>query len=215
MNTKVLALCVSSAMFLGGCAGGLNGLGAIGEFKCKAPDGVQCTSMSGVKANLQANNLPGQSQAKADDRKDSREVRSYRDDEGGEKSKPVIEAAPGAIRSLPETIRIWVAPWEDTDGDLNEETKIYLVVNQGRWLVEHNKRKIESEFGPSRVAIIPPANASQDGGTDAPITGPASKMKGAPGKVGQASPGGVDAAAIQQGLMGLAQSLKKSGGQQP
>jgi conjugal transfer pilus assembly protein TraV len=211
MNTKLLALCVSTGMFLGGCAGGINGLGAIGEFKCKAPEGVQCTSMSGVKANLQANNLPGQTPLKEEGRKESSEVRAYREDSLAAGAKPVIESAPGAIRSLPETIRIWVAPWEDADGDLNEESKIYLVVNQGRWLVEHNKRKIETEFGPSRVAIIPPSGTGQDGGADTAITGPASKMKGAPGKAGQGASGSFDPSAIQQGLMGLAQSMKKAG----
>ena len=210
MTKNVIALCISSAFILGGCAGGINGLGAIGEFKCKAPEGVQCTSMSGVKANLQANNLPGQTPSQAEKRQDGSDaVRAYREDSSASGSTRVIESAPGAIRSLPETIRIWVAPWEDADGDLNEESKIYLVVNQGRWLVEHNKRKIESEFGPSRVAILPPTGTGQDGSGDAPITGPASKLKGGNAKPG--AQGSFDPAAIQQGLMGLAQSMKKSG----
>lgn len=165
---------VASAMT--GCAGGLSGLSPDSGFKCKAPDGVQCASMSGVAANLRANNLPGQrksgyTSAEGEGPRKSGVTPKYETTKTGFAGSGGIVNAPGAIRSEPETIRIWAAWWEDAEGDLNEDSKVYLVVNPGRWLVEHNSRQIESEFAPSRVAISAPSAAAAAG--DVPIQPPA------------------------------------------
>ena len=46
--------------------------------------------------------------------------------------------APSAsIRSDPRVLRLWIAPWEDADGDLHEEALVHVVVDTGRWLIEH------------------------------------------------------------------------------
>lgn len=165
---------VASAM--AGCAGGLSGLTPDSGFKCKAPDGVQCASMSGVAANLRANNLPGQrknghTSTEGEGSRKSGVTPKYETTKTGFAGSGGIVNAPGAIRSEPETIRIWAAWWEDAEGDLNEDSKVYLVVNPGRWLVEHNSRQIESEFAPSRVAISAPSAAAAAG--ELPIQPPA------------------------------------------
>lgn len=46
------------ALGLNGCAGSLTGLEGESKFACKAPDGVTCSSLSGIYANAVANNLP-------------------------------------------------------------------------------------------------------------------------------------------------------------
>ncbi len=58
----------------------------------------------------------------------------------------------GAIRSDPVVIRMWVAPWEDADGDLNDQTYVYLQVDSGRWLIEHNRAQVRREFAPRPAA---------------------------------------------------------------
>ena len=46
---------------LGGCStANLSGIGGETTFKCKAPDGVQCQSVSGTYANARVGNLPSQ-----------------------------------------------------------------------------------------------------------------------------------------------------------
>ena len=63
----------------------------------------------------------------------------------------------GAIRSDPTVIRIWVAPWEDSDGDLNDQSYVYMQVDAGRWLIEHNRAQIRREFSPRpQQALVAP-----------------------------------------------------------
>ena len=53
-----LAAAVLVPAILGGCASTMSGFDGGSQFACKAPDGVTCSSLSGVYANAVANNLP-------------------------------------------------------------------------------------------------------------------------------------------------------------
>lgn len=197
---------VLAASAMAGCAGGLSGLSPDPGFKCKAPDGVQCASMSGVSANLRANNLPGQrksghASAEGEGSRKSGVTPKYETTKTGFAGSGGIVNAPGAIRSEPETIRIWAAWWEDAEGDLNEDSKVYLVVNPGRWLVEHNRRQVESEFAPSRVAISAPSAAEAG---DVPIHPPAGGGAKAAGSVKPSATSANAPAGMQQ----LAEQIK-------
>mgnify|MGYP000082712364 FL=1 len=55
------------------------------------------------------------------------------------------------IRSQSEIARIWVAPYLDTDGDLNDQSFTYVVLNQGDWLIAHNQQQIIDEYRPIRL----------------------------------------------------------------
>jgi conjugal transfer pilus assembly protein TraV len=33
-------------------------------------------------------------------------------------------------------LRLWIAPWEDSDGDLHDASFVHVVVDTGRWLIE-------------------------------------------------------------------------------
>lgn len=202
-------IAVVSAM--AGCAGGLSGLAPDSGFKCKAPDGVQCASMSGVAANLRANNLPGQrksgyASAEGEGTRKSGATPKYETTKTGFAGAGGIVNAPGAIRSEPETIRIWAAWWEDAEGDLNEDSKVYLVVNPGRWLVEHNSRQIESDFAPSRVAISAPSAAAGDVAIQPPAGGGTKATTG--GGAGQVKQSAVPAN-LPAGLQQLAEQIKQ------
>lgn len=169
---------------LGGCAANMSGIGGETSFKCKAPDGVPCQSIAGTYANARAGNLPSQQslssgpqlasdksspalgQAAADGRiaaamPTSISARQVANGPGPATAPLVpragtgMPASLGAIRSDPTVIRIWVAPWEDADGDLMDQTYVYLPVDSGRWLIEHNRQRIKRDFAPVRA----PANA--------------------------------------------------------
>jgi conjugal transfer pilus assembly protein TraV len=164
---------------LSGCSN-MSGLGGSSEMTCAAPPGVPCQSVSGVHANASVGNLPSQrpaSAASAEAGRPSPEAffstaapRKAQlleaDGEGGE-----AVATLGAIRSEPTLIRIWMAPWEDSDGDLHSDSYVYLQVDSGRWLVEHNRERIRRQFTPM------PAPVSS--ATAAPVTNPGSASKAA------------------------------------
>lgn len=141
------AACVSTLTALAGCMS-MSGTGGKSEMTCAAPEGVPCQSVSGVYANALAGNLP---RAVATPSADPAAVAaagqptSYRrafDASGGV----------GAIRSEPTVIRIWFAPWEDNDGDLHEDSRVYLQIDAGRWLIEHNRERIRDTFAPKSAA---------------------------------------------------------------
>jgi conjugal transfer pilus assembly protein TraV len=155
---KVLAAAVFSIV-ASGCTN-MSGLGGSSEFQCKAPEGIPCQSVSGVYANDMADNLPS---IRVHQARTPNGENSNTSDQVAIAHAPGLvgstTAAPalGAIRSEPTVIRIWMAPWEDADGDLNEESRVYLQIDNGRWLIEHNRDRIRAEFAPATPVTFPPA----------------------------------------------------------
>ena len=127
---------------LAGCAGTMSGLDGQGKFSCKAPDGISCASLSGVYANAVQNNLPGQ--------------RPSTEAAKGESAAPKItHQAPISgepIRSTQKVRRVWLAPWEDDEEVLHDQSYFYLVVDPGRWQVEYSRRKASEGYRP----VVPP-----------------------------------------------------------
>lgn len=151
-----LACAVSSIALVAGCASTLSGVGGSDKYACKAPQGVLCTSVAGVYANSVENNLPGQ-------RVEKRAV-----DAAAKLPLPArtVSTTPPssdaiALRSSPRVLRLWVAPWEDSDGDLHEQSYLYVVVDSGRWLMERNRSAIRDEFMPIASPRTPPPVASE------------------------------------------------------
>lgn len=137
-------LIVLTALFaLSGC-GSMSGYDANSGFACKAPDGVLCESMTGVYANAEQNNLPGQRVRHGSG--DADKTADGTQDDSVVLTKPLTSGTP--IRSAPRVLRVWFAPWEDTDGDLHDQSYVYLTVDSGHWLIEHNRRRIQDAYRP-------------------------------------------------------------------
>ncbi len=146
------------AMALSGCAS-MSGLDATDTYGCRAPEGVSCISVSGTYANSnpggrlsRSPSAPAKSSADA--------PRVY-----GAASVAIPQpAAPGstsdAIRSKPRLLRVWIAPWEDSDGDLHEEGYVHMVVDNGRWLIEHVRPTARSNVDGVARPVAPAADAS-------------------------------------------------------
>ena len=141
------ALGLSCIATLAGCASTLSGLGGGDKYACKAPQGVLCTSVAGVYANSVENNLPSQ---RIEKRPSEPVTKATSPARTMPSPKPLSDSA--ALRASPRILRLWVAPWEDSDGDLHEQSFLYVVVDPGRWLIEHNRSAIRDEFMP----ITPP-----------------------------------------------------------
>lgn len=147
------------ALALSGCASTLSGVGGADGYACQAPEGAMCTSVSGVYANTaQGMQKPPKPAEK--------------------KSPPAAPAIYGAtsiapgklapasstpIRSNPRVLRLWIAPWEDADGDLHEEALVHMVVDPGRWLIEHvrpvSRNRVDGVAPPVAPVILDPAPA--------------------------------------------------------
>jgi conjugal transfer pilus assembly protein TraV len=138
----ISVLVLPLALLVTGCAGTMTGLDGQGGFSCKAPDGISCASLSGVYANAVQNNLPGQRPTvKADNVRDQ--------------AVRINSAAPRSgepIRSAQKVRRVWIAPWEDEDEVLHDQAYVYMVVDPGRWQVEHSRRKATEGYRP----VMPP-----------------------------------------------------------
>jgi len=131
----------------------LAGLEGNSEFACKAPDGVVCTSVSGVYTNARAGALPAQqSQAQA---------KAPHADAGEGDPKPygatvsvTSTPAPGTpLLSPPKVLRLWLAPRLDEDGDLHDASYLYVMWDRGEWQIEHTRRQIQRQFTPVSAPI--------------------------------------------------------------
>ena len=127
---------------LTGCAGTMSGLDGQGKFSCKAPDGISCASLSGVYANAVQNNLPGQ--------------RPPTETAKGESAAPkIVHQAPISgepIRSAQKVRRVWLAPGEDDEEVLHDQSYFYLVVDPARLHFDYSLRKPIQIYRP----VLPP-----------------------------------------------------------
>ena len=77
-------------------------------------------------------------------------------------------AASGAepvLRTEPRVLRLWIAPWEDSDGDLHDAALVHVVVDTGRWLIERVRPVPRDRLGgitpPTAMATPPQTPADQ------------------------------------------------------
>lgn len=154
MNRPAFATTLAFAMALSGCASTLSGVGGTDGYACKAPEGALCTSVSGVYANTAQGTLkprkPPEIQS-APERPGIYGARSIAPD-----SSAAVSGGP--IRSNPRVLRLWIAPWEDADGDLHEAALVHVVIDTGRWLLEHVRPAVRSRMD----RIAPPVSNAQE-----------------------------------------------------
>jgi conjugal transfer pilus assembly protein TraV len=152
MNPAAVASSVALAMAVSGCASTMSGVGGAERYACKAPEGALCTSVSGVYANS-VQGLP--LSPKPAEKKPTATSANY----GASPIAPTRSAAaPGtSIRSNPRVLRLWIAPWEDADGDLHEEALVHVLVDAGRWLIEHVRPAVRTRMD----GVAPPAAPAQ------------------------------------------------------
>ena len=161
VSARAAVLALGAAALLAGCSA--SGLDAKSSFACKAPDGVTCMSVSGVYETSRHNALPGQLPAapRLAPNTDTplgapRPTPTNAATDGGPtvQRPPLTSGTP--LRSAPRVLRIWLAPYEDSEGDLRDQTHIYVTVDRGRWQIEHTRRAIQDRFAPIR-AVTPAA----------------------------------------------------------
>jgi conjugal transfer pilus assembly protein TraV len=162
-GTLLPLLAAGALLGLSGCASTLSGTGGAEHYACKAPTGSQCTSVSGVYANAGRGAAPV---ATAKSAPPASSTSPAPPASSTSPASPVPSAAPGptvlpsataaaapALRTAPRVLRMWVAPWEDSDGDLHDASTVHLLVDPGRWLVERVRPAPRSP----QIGVTPPA----------------------------------------------------------
>jgi conjugal transfer pilus assembly protein TraV len=119
------------------------------DYACQGmPNGVQCMSARDVYAATNDGKVPRPTNADGDlEAVDDAELNataeqleSDRTTSSGDRLidmyvAPRLPNKPVPIRTPAEVMRIWVAPWEDTNGDLIVTGYIYTEIEARRWVV--------------------------------------------------------------------------------
>lgn len=160
---RSFALVVGAAAALsGGCASTMSGLGGEGSYACKAPVGSQCTSVSGVYANSIHGQPPASVLPKPADPPAKTSIGAPPLAAGASPNTTARAAnkSPTSLRSQPRVLRLWIAPWEDADGDLHEASVVHVLVDTGRWLIERVVPASRNRIDAVRPPLPSPAPAS-------------------------------------------------------
>lgn len=163
----IALLGVALAALLQGCSTTVSAYGGETNFKCAArfEEGVPCDSISGTATNYSAGNLKwqqkdGAAATPAVVMAKMQEIQNQPPILGappvGVASGPAIErlsprqmpaSTAGMPLRIPERVlRIWVAPFEDEEGALNDQKYVYLTVQKGAWQVETNKLSVPNTY---------------------------------------------------------------------
>jgi type IV conjugative transfer system lipoprotein TraV len=145
---------------LAGCAGGVSAYGGESTFNCAAKFevGMPCNSISGTATNYSAGTLKWQ---QTDSMPGNASMTLAKMQAIGAQPPvlgtggPAVASGPALERLSPRqmptpnagmplriperVLRIWVAPFEDEEGALNDQKYVYLTVQKGGWQVETNK----------------------------------------------------------------------------
>ena len=184
--TGLAVVAMTTALTLGGCASSLSGVGGAESYACKAPVGAQCTSVSGVYANATHNlsemprlpQKPGtpfvmsrsyDANAPTPVLAGSQPVTNPGSASHGGKmiqaaapnatitaSTATVAAAAPTLRTNPRVLRLWIAPWEDGDGDLHDASFVHVVADTGRWLIDRVRPAARSRLDVATPPLIPP-----------------------------------------------------------
>ena len=178
MPLRVAGAAVLFVGTLSGCASLMSGIGGSERYACKAPEGVTCTSVSGAYANS-THGMPPVAQLAATKPPPGSAfygATSMAPRGAGEPTAPTTR-----IRSHPRLLRVWLAPWEDSDGDLHEEAIVHVIVDSGRWLIDHVRPAPRNRID----AVTPPLPVRESQASPLPAVVPVSgtRLPSPPGNV--------------------------------
>jgi conjugal transfer pilus assembly protein TraV len=176
---RLLAL-IGAAALLSGCASTLDGLGGRDRYGCGLPEGATCAPVSAVhatslRAGTPAPGLPAGAPAVSGALGVTDRPPLANTDTG--------EITPASLRAAPRVLRLWVAPWEDADGDLHESTLVHVVVDHGRWLIERIHPATQRSANPVRPPM--PRAPGSGPGSASPAPGPATPAAASAASMGR------------------------------
>lgn len=177
-----LAGMLASVLILAATSGcdTFTGYDASSQFHCKAPAGVQCQSLSGVYANSQGGR-PAATQQTSPQQQTQASARGYgsrgRETDASSYSQYPMLSSPaarnmgeqgqpptfaGVVRSEPTTIRTWVMAYRDVDGDIVDQFYVYMALDSGNWLLQHEEQTIREIYAPAKPTRLLGSGAKTD-----------------------------------------------------
>lgn len=135
MNHLSLTSIIVMLMALQGCS--ITGLSGKSEFSCNMPGEQGCKNLDQVYSMTKENREP----ITRTDNTTTTEATSLAADRVNIPQTTLSPDSP--IYVAPVVQRIWVAPYEDSDGVLHDQSYHYLVVNNGGWQVAHTKANVK------------------------------------------------------------------------
>lgn len=136
------------SLILTGCTT-FSGLDGFSKFACKAPDGMSCTSVSGVYANNQATTPATVTNDQAWDAGTGKSMLPSRQHHyAATKTLHTMPSSGAPLLSPPRVLRIWIAPWMDQDGDLRDQAYLYVMWDRGDWNIQHSRKQILDKYAP-------------------------------------------------------------------
>jgi conjugal transfer pilus assembly protein TraV len=131
------------------------------EYACPGmPNGFQCMSARDVYAETNNGEVPRPMSESVNDHEEHdheehdheehkhSSARSSGDSVIDTYVAPRLPNKPIPIRTPAQVMRIWVAPWEDTNGDLIVTGYIYTEIEPRRWVVGESQSESEPAFKP-------------------------------------------------------------------
>lgn len=90
---------------------------------------------------------------------------------------------PSAVRTPPKVLRIWIAPWEDSDGDLQAPSYVFTELEPRRWIIGNPSGPSVPTLKPLQVAARKSAQTPNPDALPEPLKGqnPRSGRTGFPG----------------------------------
>ena len=128
MKSFHLIIVLLGVLLLSGCSTSPN-------YACGTPQGGKCQSVSDSYLSALGKKLKGNATA-------TKTTNTT--------GKPAVEASARvtqyipegvAIRSLPQVMRVWIAPWEDNNGVFHDQSYSYFVADAGEWSLRANTEK--------------------------------------------------------------------------
>lgn len=166
---KTVAAASTLIAVLGGCSSMLN-IGS-SEYGCPGmPGGVQCMSARDVYAATNDGNVPLPMKKEDTEGVRDKQASSQQFEQRSEQPAPNDVVAnyvaprlpdqPIPIRTPAQVMRIWIAPWEDANGDLNTTGYVYTEIEPRRWVLGEAAGESAPVLRPLQT-IKPSANDSR------------------------------------------------------
>lgn len=160
MKRAILLIMLS---ILSGCSS-ISGIGGSSSLSCPLPEENNCRSIvetyKGVRPPVAATTTPKQFDYEDGNRSVPAVPEKTVSYVAKAEATQAVRETPATgmpLRTAPRVLRVWIAPYEDENGTLRDQSFAYVVVDQGKWQIEHNQKKIMDQYAPVRASIGTPA----------------------------------------------------------
>jgi conjugal transfer pilus assembly protein TraV len=145
-----VVMVIAIAGILQGCS--FMGIGK-SDFDCKGGvDGVRCLSARQVYQATESSDYVKTKDDSKEDKNDSKgQPINNENPRNSQVAVPRIDQ-PVPIRTQAKVMRIWMAPWEDDDGDLHADGFMYTEIESRRWNLGDRFKSPGSAISPLSVA---------------------------------------------------------------